>query len=122
MGDVWLIREAMTTAGLDVDLTLHRDGEEMFRFIESIDDGQTPCPDVVLLDLNLPKRNGEAILRRIRESPVCGKVPVVIVTSSTAENDRETTARLGATQYFCKPSDYDEYMRLGTVVSRVLAD
>ena len=121
MGDVWFIREAMTNAGLDIELTLHRDGEEMFRFIERIDEGEAACPDVVVLDLNLPKRDGKAILRRVRESPVCAKVPIIIVTSSTTENDREATARLGAKQYFCKPSDYDEYMRLGTLVSEVLA-
>jgi CheY-like chemotaxis protein len=92
----------------------------MLRTIERIDAGEMPCPDVVLLDLNLPRRNGTEVLARIRESPSCGQVPVIVVTSSNARRDRETMVRLGASEYFHKPSDYDGFMSLGEVVRRVV--
>lgn len=111
-----MVREALEHHGLDVDLLVKHDGEQMLRAIELIDAGQLPCPDVVLLDLNLPKRNGIELLARIHESAVCRGVNVVIVTSSDAPSDRAAAVRFGATTYFCKPSSYDEYMRLGEIV------
>ena len=114
--DVLLVREALKLAGLTHELIVQRDGEQMFRYIERMDAGQAPCPDVILLDLNLPKKGGEALLVRIRESQVCGSVPVVIVTSSDLTKDRRTMAKLGASMYFHKSSDYDEFMKLGALV------
>jgi len=118
--DVFLVREALDYHKVDAKLTCHRDGEEMLRYIEQIDAAAVPCPDVILLDLNLPRHNGKAILARMRKSPVCGDVPIVIVTSSQAEEDRADTARLGATRYFHKSIDYDEAMSLGAVILDVV--
>ena len=119
-GDVFLVQEALELHGVRAHLTVYRDGEQMYRFIDHIDVGKVPCPDLVLLDLNLPKRNGEALLTRMRQSPRCAQVPVIIVTSSDSPNDRETIARLGASSYFRKPSDFDEFMKLGSTVKNVL--
>ena len=105
---------------MDAELVVKKDGEEMLRLIERIDAGEAPCPDAVLLDLNLPRRNGIEILRRMRQSVVCGHVPVVIVTSSDAPNDRESVAKLGATGYFRKPSSYNEFMHLGELVKQIV--
>lgn len=114
-----MVREALAMHKIDADLTCHRDGEEMLKYVERVDAGELPCPDLVLLDLNLPRHSGQAVLARIRKSSLCADVPVVIVTSSTAAQDRETALRLGATQYFQKPIHYDEFMRLGSVVLEV---
>jgi DNA-binding response OmpR family regulator len=117
---VLLVRNALAQHGLQADLTVQRDGEEMFRLLERIDAGETPCPDLVLLDLNLPRRTGLEILDRVRRSPVCAQVPVVMVTSSQAPQDRQAVAELGGNRYFCKPSSYDEFMHLGEVISELL--
>lgn len=116
--DILLIREALKHHSLDVDLVVKRDGRELLQAIDRMDAGELPCPDVVLLDLNLPRHNGTALLARMRESPVCGHIPVIIVTSSDAPKDRETAERLKASAYFRKPSDYDQFMRLGELVQR----
>jgi CheY-like chemotaxis protein len=118
--DIFLVQEALDYHNIQANLTCHRDGEEMLRYIDKIDDGTAPCPDLVLLDLNLPRHNGKAVLARLRKSPVCADVPVVVVTSSKAPEDQADAARLGATRYFCKSIDYDEAMSLGAVVLEVM--
>ena len=117
--DVFLVKEALEHHGVNAVLTCHRDGEEMLRYIDDIDAGASPCPDVILLDLNLPRHNGKVVLERMRQSRVCGDVPVIVVTSSRALEDQADVARLGATRYFYKSIDYDEAMTLGAVVLEV---
>lgn len=117
--DVLLVRQALQLHGLAYELTIHGDGEQMVRSIDQLDAERHPCPDVVLLDLNLPRKDAATVLRRMRESPMCGRVPVVIVTSSNLASDRETINALGANAYFRKSSDYDEFMQLGALVREV---
>ena len=119
-GDVILVEEALRCYALDYALQVCRDGDDMTTTIKAIDAGEIPCPDVVLLDLNLPVHNGHTLLRQLRDSSVCQHVPVIIVTSSDAPRDREQTLQLGANHYFRKPSDYDQFMQLGSVVKEVL--
>ena len=120
-GDVFLVREALQRQPFEAELVVRHDGEQVLLYIENVDTGEVPCPDVVLLDLNLPKRNGEFLLERMRQSPLCSQVPIVVVSSSASPKDRETAARLGASSYFQKPSDYEEFMRLGGVVRQLLS-
>jgi len=117
--DAFLVQEALDYHGIQATITCHEDGEEMLLYIDKIDAGTIPCPDVVLLDLNLPRHSGKAVLARMRKSPICGHVPVVIVTSSRAPEDQADARRLGATRYFYKSIDYDEAMTLGRVVLEV---
>ncbi len=119
MGDVRLVREALIHHQLDAELILHRDGEEMLRYIERIESGKAPRPDVMLLDLNLPRQSGEAVLKRVRFSEFCADIPVVIVSSSNAPSDRKAASISGATRYFHKPSEFDAFMRLGEVIREV---
>ena len=116
-GDVTMVREALDHHALDYDLTVYSDGEQVLEAIEQVERHEVACPDAVLLDLNLPKQNGAVLLRRLRESEVCGRLPVIIVTSSDAPRDRALAAELGATAYFCKPADFDEYLKLGALVA-----
>jgi CheY-like chemotaxis protein len=119
--DVYIVRESLRKHLKTFDLQVVTDGEQAFSWIEAADlDASTPCPSLMLLDLNLPKRSGQEILRRMRQSPRCGNVPVVILTSSDSPADRAETAKLGATAYFRKPPDLEEFMQIGVVVERVL--
>lgn len=119
--DELLMRQALKLNGIDCDFQVSEDGEKAFDYIEAIDkSGARPEPDIVLLDLNLPRKSGARVLERIRQSPRCGRVPVVIVTSSDSPGDKGQTARLGATRYFQKPLDLGEFMKLGPLVREVL--
>ena len=88
---------------------------------EGVDLGKLYDYDIILLDLNLPKRNGTQVLERVRRSASCGSVPVVILTSSDSPRDRSQVAELRATQYFRKPSRLDDFMKLGPLVKDLLA-
>lgn len=117
--DIFLVEQALEYHKVKADVVCHHDGEEMLRYVEQIDSRAVPCPDVVLLDLNLPRHSGKAILARMRKSPLCGEVPVVVVSSSRDLRDQADVARLGATKYFHKSIDFDESMSLGAVILEV---
>lgn len=119
--DELLMRQALKMDGMDCDFQVSEDGEKAINFIEAIDKTDTGIyPHIVLLDLNLPRKGGARVLERIRQSPKCGCVPVVIVTSSDSPGDKGQAARLGATRYFQKPLDLGEFMKLGPLVREVL--
>lgn len=120
--DVFLVREALRQTGINFHLNVLDDGEKAVDFIDALDSDQSLlCPDLILLDLNLPKRSGDQILQHMRRSARCGAIPVMVVTSSDSSKDRSETARLGATHYFRKPSRLDEFMQLGPLVRDLLA-
>jgi CheY-like chemotaxis protein len=119
--DELLVREALAPRFPNADITVLRDGEQMMRWIDMIESEYAPCPDVILLDLNLPRFRGEQVLERLRGTNRCGPIPVVIVTSSDNPMDRAAAANLDASRYFRKPQDYDAFMKLGDVVYDVLS-
>ena len=109
--DVYLLREALNTTGKRAVLHVANDGEEAIRFIEQCGaPSGTPLPDLVILDLNLPKNDGADLLRTIRTKQLFAPVPVVILTSSDSPRDRTLAERLGADAYFTKPSDLDAFL------------
>ena len=118
--DVILIEEALNEHGLRYSLRVFRDGAEAASFLGTIQcKDDSGCPDIALLDLNLPKVEGHELLRMIRAHPVCSNLPVIIVTSSDSPEDRQTAARFGASYYFRKPSNLTEFMKLGAIVKDV---
>ena len=121
VGDILLVRKALAEYKIAHDLSVVRDGEEALAFIESMGKaGGPPCPDVLLLDVNLPKVDGPEVLSAFRKHPQCADTPVIVITSSDAYRDRDRMAQLGIAHYFKKPSDLDEFLKLGAVVREVV--
>jgi two-component system, chemotaxis family, response regulator Rcp1 len=121
--DVFLIRESIESANLNAELIVVPDGDKAIRFFQRADlDPAAPCPSVVILDINLPKRPGREVLHRMRQSPRCAKALVLVVTSSDSERDREEMRSLGARAYFRKPSEYDSFMKLGEIIKGLLEE
>jgi CheY-like chemotaxis protein len=118
--DVGLVRKAMEDHGITGELVVAVDGEIAIRFIEAMDDGLVPCPHLAIIDLNLPRRHGREVLARMRQSSRCGRIPVAILSSSDAEQDRSDAARLGASRYMRKPSLLDEFLGLGAIFKEML--
>ena len=119
--DVYLVREALSESGLDYSLSVMDDGEKAMNLVEELDrDPTLQTPDLILLDLNLPRKSGEQVLERLRRCQRLKDLPVVILTSSDSAKDKATVAQLQATSYFHKPSSLDEFMRLGGLVRALL--
>src|SRR5581483_6188552 len=119
--DEMLIRRALRQYDLELMIIALDDGDKVIDYIKRADAGESvPIPDLLLLDLNLPKRNGEEVLSRLRQSPRFRHVPVLIVTSSDSPKDRAMAERLGAASYFQKPPDLDEFMKIGSLVKEII--
>ena len=118
--DVELLQLALAFNGLHCDLTVVSDGAQGIEFVDRVDAGQAACPALVILDVNLPKHSGFEVLERLRRSLVCARVPVVVLSSSDAPKDKEAAAALGADRFISKPSDVDEFMRIGAVMKELL--
>jgi CheY-like chemotaxis protein len=120
-GDILLVTDALDSHNISYQLHVVRAGDEALAFIDRMGQpGDVTCPDVMLLDLNLPKVDGPEILSKFRKHPQCADTPVIVITSSDASRDRERMAEFGIARYFRKPSDLDEFMKLGAVVIEVV--
>ncbi|MBV9268213.1 MAG: response regulator [Acidobacteriaceae bacterium] len=119
--DVFLIRDAIQ-AKFEADIQVIPDGEKAIRMLQRLEGEESaPGPDLVILDINLPKKDGGQVLFHIRNTKRYAATPVIIVTSSDSAVDREEMARQGANAYFRKPSEYAEFMKLGEVAETILA-
>jgi two-component system, chemotaxis family, response regulator Rcp1 len=118
--DVGLVRKALEEHGVEGELLVIADGETAVKFIQALDGQEVPCPDLAIVDLNLPKKPGREVLERMRLSESCRNIPVVILSSSDAEQDRADAARFGASRYIRKPTHLDEFLNLGAVFKAAL--
>lgn len=120
-GDVFLVRRALQKHGLKHDLIVARNGEEALRLLDQAEKGPAAdVPQMVLLDLNLPKVSGGQILSHIRGRQALAGLPVIVLTSSDSVADRDSALALGANVYFRKSTDLQSFMELGEVVKKLL--
>ncbi len=111
--DARLTQEAFQEAKIWNNLFVVRDGEEALGFLrkERQYDGM-PRPDIILLDLNLPKMNGDEVLARIKQDPSLRRIPVVILTTSRSDDDIVKTYDLHANCYVNKPVDLEQFIEV----------
>jgi len=121
-GDATLVREALKEADLSFEFTHLKDGDEAVDFIDAIAQSGKPQPDLVLLDLHLPKRNGWRVLAAIRSNPLLKLLPVVIFTSSSDPRDRALGENADHSIYIRKPSTIEEFMAVGREIRRFAFD
>ncbi len=112
-GDVRLMQEAFRDASPSVFLHVARDGMEAMAFLKRDGDYvQAPRPDLILLDLNLPKMDGREVLVRIKADESLKTIPTVILSTSDAEADIRISYEHGANCYFKKPVEWDAFVTL----------
>ncbi len=112
-GDVRLTQEAFREGRLSVQLDVVMDGIEAIRYLKR--EGQyadKALPDLVLLDLNLPKRDGREVLEEIKLDPDLRRLPVVVLTTSNAEQDIQKSYNLYVNCYINKPVDFDRFFEI----------
>jgi len=122
-GDVLLFREALKSRQIACNLVVAADGQKAIHLLAEpgTTDGHAGWrPHLIVLDVNLPKHNGDAVLRYVREQPWLQGVPVIMLTSSASPYDRAKALELGASLYLQKSSDLDELLEVGKVVERYL--
>lgn len=118
--DAGLVREALEEYEVRCELIVISDGESATDYIDAIDRENGTCPDLIILDLNLPKVPGRDVLRHMRASERCRDTLVAVLTSSDNQKDREEAARLGASVYLRKPSRLADFLKLGGVFSDMM--
>jgi chemotaxis family two-component system response regulator Rcp1 len=112
-GDVRLTREALKDAKMSNLLHVVEDGASALDFLHQRGDYvHAPRPDLILLDLNLPRKNGREVLQEIKEDPRLKIIPVVILTSSQAEEDILGAYSLHANCYITKPVDFAQLTKI----------
>ena len=112
-GDIRLTQEAFKESKIINNLNVVEDGAEAIDFLKKVGKYENvSTPDLILLDLNLPKKNGREVLAEIKEDKILKLIPVVILTISTAEEDILKSYKLHANCYITKPVDMNQFMKI----------
>ena len=112
-GDVELTREALHDTKVHMHLSVVNDGVEAMAFLRREGEyGEAPRPDLILLDLNLPRKDGRGVLADVKQDPSLRHIPVVVLTSSQAEQDIVRAYELHANCYVTKPVDLDQFVKI----------
>jgi two-component system response regulator len=119
-GDVELIRMALEFAGVDYELQVIDEGEGAMAYVEQRRNSADRLPDLVLLDLNLPKHSGLEILEAIRGNQAFAGVPVTVLSSSSSRRDRAKIEDFKIAMYITKPPDLEEFLKIGPTLRTML--
>ena len=112
-GDADLARETLTTSKIKNNLHVVSDGEKAMAFLKKQGEyAAAPRPDIILLDLNLPRKDGREVLAEIKQDDDLKRIPVVILTSSSAEEDILKSYNLHANCYITKPLDFAQFTKV----------
>jgi CheY-like chemotaxis protein len=112
-GDVLLTKEAFADNKVRNNLNIVSDGEEATAYLRRQGVyADAPRPDLILLDLNLPRKDGREVLRDIKADPDLRTIPVVVLTTSEADEDILNSYALNANAYVTKPVDFDSFIRI----------
>jgi len=112
-GDVRLTKEALKDAKVLNEVYVARDGDEAMKFLHRQNAfANVPLPDLILLDLNLPKKDGRDVLAEIKQDLLLRHIPVVVLTTSKAEEDIVKTYNLHANAYITKPVDLNRFVEI----------
>ena len=116
-GDVLLTREAFADAKISNNIQVANDGEQALELLRAISaDESKILPDIILLDLNLPRKDGRQVLTEIKEDEALKHIPVVVLSSSKAESDIAETYKLHANSYIVKPIDLSQFMDIVSAI------
>lgn len=112
-GDVRLIQEAMKDSKIHYNISVVKDGQEALDFLYKKEGFKnSPKPDLILLDLNLPRVTGQEVLEKIKNDTFFAKTPVIVLTTSKADEDILKSYALHANCFITKPADFDQFIQV----------
>ena len=118
-GDALMIREALETYAPETDIAAVVDGVDALRYLRREDEfADEPRPDLVLLDLNMPRKDGREVLAEVKADRDLCTIPVVVLTTSSAAQDIRNSYELHANAFVTKPSDFDEFTTVVRCIER----
>ncbi|MBN2216287.1 MAG: response regulator, partial [Pirellulales bacterium] len=118
--DCLLLKEALTASGLPHHLHTFPDGEALLAHLDRLTGAGTsaaPRPDLILLDLNMPRKDGRETLRLLKRDRHWQRIPIVVLTTSIAESDISLAYETGASSYIAKPATFQGWIELATALS-----
>ena len=122
LGDQELTRRALAQGKIENELRIVNDGEEaldyLFRRGQYTDRKSSPRPDLILLDLNMPRKGGRQVLQQLKRDRHLQRVPVVVLTSSMAEDDIGYCYDAGASSYIPKPATFQGWVDMITMLNK----
>ena len=120
--DRMMIKDAFEESRLGNPVDFVEDGMQLMSYLQREGDyihlADAPYPGFILLDLNMPRKDGRTALREIKASPVLQRIPIVILTTSKAEEDIVRTYNLGVNSFICKPVTFDSLVEIVKTVGR----
>lgn len=117
IADIRLTQEAFKKCKINVNLHVVVNGEEAIEFLHKRGKfAESPRPDLILLDLNMPKKNGKETLKDIKQDPLLNSIPVIILTISQSEQDVLECYRLYASSYIIKPLDLNIFNEIISLI------
>jgi len=120
-GDVLLLKQALQMHDVPCIVEVAEDGEKAIAMVRNrAEAGGESLPDLIVLDVNLPRHGGSEILEQIRCIPALASVPVIMFTSSSSPIDQQRATQLGADLYLQKPSDLDDLLAVAKVIGEML--
>lgn len=113
--DRFLFKTAFEEKGYEDDIEFVENGIELLKFLYNIEQkkpGERQYPSFILLDLNMPKKDGREVLKEIKQHPEFKKIPVVVFTTTNSENEIRRCYELGANTYVVKPVSFDSLLKV----------
>lgn len=120
--DCLFVKDAFKATRMETNLRFVEDGQELMDYLHRTgkyaDTALSPCPDLVLLDLNMPRKDGREALKEIKSDPVLKAIPVVILTTSKEARDVAQSYALGAASFIVKPSGFNDFIELARTLEK----
>jgi len=119
--DRLLVKDAMAECGWQGELQTVENGEELMDYLQrrgKYQSGNPPRPGIILLDLNMPKKDGREALRQIKSDPALRRIPVVVLTTSKADTDIANLYDLGANSFVSKPVQFDALVNVFRIMAQ----
>lgn len=116
--EILLMEEILQETGMNLHLRVVNDGEETMKYLHRVAPyADAAAPDLILLDLNMPRKNGFEVLAEIKQDPALLHIPVIILSNSQAEEDINRSYRLHANCFISKPSDLERFIEVMKSIS-----